>query len=210
MWVPETLSQLGVSTIVGGGYEWISVDRKAGTGPSVIAHGSPRGYEVDGLLGFEYIVSQSQFSAFPESFQLVPLANVQYVYSNIGAYNESGAGQFDLHVDSQTPSSLRSLVGTRFDYIYQSKDVKAKSEFNIGWQYEYLDNSRNLEFATVNLASTKVVGTQVFGAHGSTLWVGLDFLVTYKEAFQFEASYDLQWNSFYLNNGFYLGLGGDF
>ena len=210
LYAPHGLEQLGISAILGGGYEWNSIHRKAGPSPTVTAHGHPQGQEVDGLIGVEYIFSKSQYSAFPANFELIPLANIQYICAWVPSYNETGAGQFDLHVNHQTAQSLRSLVGARLDYFYTTQDISFRPELDIGWQYEFMDHPRTLGFATTNLTTTKTVNTQVIGAHGSTLWLGVDLLLTVNQVFEFEASYDLQWNSFYLNNAFYLGLGGNF
>ena len=109
IWTPENLDQLGISAILGGGYEWISVDRKAGPSPALTAHGSPNGAEFDALLGVEYIFSNRQFSAFPQHLQLTPLANLQYIGAWIDSYNETNGGQFALNVKNQSPNSLRSL-----------------------------------------------------------------------------------------------------
>jgi autotransporter-associated beta strand protein len=210
-WVPEQLDALAVDAIVGWGGQWFDVQRTAGHSMApVTAKGTTRGMEADALFGLEYIFGHKQFKAMPPKVLFTPFVNAQYVWEGINGYKENGAGIYNLSVHKQTAQSLKSCLGTRFEYLVEGENVTFKPELDLAWQREYLDHNRTLGFSTINLPSTKTVSKGIVGAGRNTFIVGVDFLITVYNVFELEMSYDFEWNNLYKNNSFYLGIGGNF
>ncbi len=205
------LNQLAFDVLLGYGYEWFSLYRVAGPAVSpVIAKGTPQGMYVDGLVGVEYVFENRQFSKVPENFMCTPFFNMQYIWTRVGQYDEKGAGVYDLHVDSQRAQSLRSTLGARLEYVVTRKNFVFKPELDLAWQYEYLDHNRNINFSTLNASAFQSISTPVVGSGRNTVLIGVDFLFTIHSVFELEISYDFQWNDHYMDNTFYLGIGGNF
>jgi hypothetical protein len=202
---PTSMPELAVNGILGGGYDWIDIDRNAGikTVPAV-GKGSPRGGEFDALLGLEYAFDRSKFCAMPECLQVVPLVSLQYTYLHAGKYRERGAGLFDLHFSSQTAQSLRSTLGARLNYTWKWTDVVFTPELNLGWQREFLDKARILSFTPVDFA-VPTASLKMPGAGRNVALLGVDFLVMLFDKYGIEASYDFEWNSLYHDQFFYVG-----
>ena len=146
----------------------------------------------------------------PNHAHAMPYFNIQYVWDHVDGYQETRAGVYDLNATHQNLSSLRSCLGLRFDYMVETKNFTFKPEFNLAWQLEYLDHSRNVQFTTVSAPNFQSIPSTIQGAGRNTLLGGVDFFMTVCQAFEIEVSYDIQFNSLYLNNSFYLGVGGNF
>jgi hypothetical protein len=199
--VPE----LSVNGILGGGYDWIDIQRNAGikTIPAV-GKGSPQGGEFDALLGLEYAFDRNKFCAIPACLQVAPLVSIQYIYLHAEKYREHGAGLFDLNFSGQTAQSLRSTVGARLNYTWKWADVSFTPEFNVGWQREFLDKGRFLNFTPVDFA-VPTASLNMPRAGRNVALAGVDFLVTLFDRYGIEASYDFEWNSLFHDQFFYLG-----
>ncbi len=210
-WVPSSLENLAVDAIAGYGYDWINIHRKAGAfSTTTTAKSNTRAMFADALLGSEYIFSHDQFQAMPPNVLVTPFLNLQYIGVKIDGFKEHSAGVYDLKVQSQHINSLRSGLGTRFEYIVTCKNFTFKPEIDLGWQYEFMDHRRKIDFSTINLAKNHTVSKNIYGAGRNTLLLGADFLFTIYRVFELEFSYNFQWNSLYTNNAFYLGIGGNF
>lgn len=210
-WSPEKTNALAVDAIAGWGGQWFDMHRI--TGPSVktvTANGTSRSLEADALLGVEYIFSRREFSSMPSNVLFTPFVNAQYAWVGINGYKENGAGIYNLRVQKQSAESLRSCIGTRFEYLVEGKNVSFKPELDLAWQREYLDHTRNLTFSPINFSGAGSLTKEVFGAGRNTFLVGTDFLITVYKTFEIEISYDFAWNDLYTDNSFYLGLGGRF
>jgi autotransporter-associated beta strand protein len=207
----KNLPELSLMAIGGGGYDWYSLGRTAGpTTAPITARSSPRGTEYDIFFGLEYIFAHKKFHMIPKGLRIVPMANIQYIGVSIDKFREKKGGTFSLRVDNQFRDSLRSYLGTRLDYTVGSSCCQLQTEFDLGWQREYLDHDFTLDASTASIMPTRRVEIPVFGLGRDTFLGGIDLLLTIYEAFQVEASYDLQWNSRLINNSVYLGIGGRF
>jgi fibronectin-binding autotransporter adhesin len=210
-YVPHKISELAIEAIGGYAYEWLTTRRKTGSIlNSTTAKGHTHGMEFDALLGAEYIFSKKQFHVMPRDVLVTPLFNMQYIWAGFDKYNESNASIFNLKVHDQHMESLRSTLGTRFEYLVKGENVTFKPEVDIAWQREFLDHDRCVNFSTICLPKQQNISERVDGAGRNTLLFGVDFFITVYKVFEIEMSYDLQWNSLYVNNSFYLGIGGNF
>jgi outer membrane autotransporter protein len=198
VYAPKPVPELAFNGIIGGGYEWIDVQRNTGLTGGTKAHGKPRAIEFDALFGIEYTVSH-------HNFKFIPMVNIQYIFLDIDKYTEHKAGIFDLAVGSQRPKSLRSQLGAWISNTWQWQDLTFTPELNLGWQREYLDNNHSLKFSTINFPAPS--GTQtVIGAGRNTFLAGLDLMFTLFGQYGIEASYDFEYNSLFHDQSFYLGF----
>ncbi|MBS0647681.1 MAG: autotransporter domain-containing protein [Verrucomicrobia bacterium] len=192
--------QLAFNLILGGGYEWYSIHRKV-PAVSQTAKGSPQGVEYDVLGGMEYTFEKQKYEGMPEHLQIIPLVNIQYIYLHVNKYQERGAGDFNLHFDSQIARSLRSTLGTRLNYLWKWGNVSFRPEINLAWQREYADKSRRIGLSGGGLSAQ----LHLPQSGRNVALAGLDFLVTFFDRYGIEGSYDFEWNSLYLDHFFYLG-----
>ena len=196
-YAPSCLPALAFNGIVGGAYELYFIKRNAGT-PSDerVAKGTPHGSAFDALFGVEY--------ALGNRFQVIPLANVQYVYLHTQKYEEHNAGTFDMEVRSQRIKSLRSSLGLRMNYNWECSNVSFVPEIYGEWQREYLNKRRHIRFESVELdvpSETLIMP----GSGRNIALAGVDLLFTLYKRFGIEGSYEFEYNSLYHYHFFYLG-----
>jgi outer membrane autotransporter protein len=202
---------LSVDAIVGYGYDWIKVSRKAGPAVApVTPKAKPQGELCDALLGVEYIFENRKYEAMPRNFLVTPFFNLQYIWTKVDGFKEQGGGVNDLRVSRQLAKSLKTTLATRLEYILAYENFTFNPELDLGWQYEFLDKKRGVNFSTPNLAQVQSISASVVGAGRNTFLLGVDFFFTICKVFELELMYDLQWNSVYVNNNFYIGIGGNF
>ncbi|MGH2611809.1 MAG: autotransporter outer membrane beta-barrel domain-containing protein, partial [Rhabdochlamydiaceae bacterium] len=94
-WVPNSIEELAIDALVGGGFSWYNTYRNAGSSFTRVK-ANTQGGEGDTLLGIEYIFSNSRFQAIPDHLHLVPFANFQYIWAHVDDYHEQGAGIYGL------------------------------------------------------------------------------------------------------------------
>ena len=109
-YVPQSVPELAINGIIGGGYEGSHTRRNTGMTGKSVAQGSQNGWEFDGLFGLEYAVTSKQVQEFSDNFRFTPMVNLQYVYVHFPKYKEHGAGIFDLSVSHFNAQSLRSTL----------------------------------------------------------------------------------------------------
>lgn len=204
------IPDLALNAVIGGSYEWYQMRRVTGLG-SHDALGSPQGGECDALLGVEYTFSHRKFLKIPKRLEITPLASLQYIYLHVGGYTEEEASTFDLRVKEQTVQSLRSTLGARLNYTWL-KDICTPSLFpnltvaiDLAWQREFLDHNRSIGFAPIAFvqpSSTLIVP----GSGRNFVLAGIDLFAKTSERYGFEASYDFEWNTVFIDHSFYLGL----
>jgi fibronectin-binding autotransporter adhesin len=197
--IPTGAPNLSVNTVLGFAYTWDRFSRNAGIGGVDIAKGSTNEAIFDALFGLEYAFSKNNFS-------FIPLVYLQYVHDRIGSYTESGAGIYDLHVDSQTVQSLCTLLGGRLDYTARAKSFSTRFEIFSFWQREYFNNSRTVNFTPFNITATPIGINTVAAARNSGL-IGIDIFTTTKGGWTIEANANAQWGKAFYDAFFYFGLG---
>jgi fibronectin-binding autotransporter adhesin len=206
---PVAAPALAFDGILGFAYDWNTFHTPTGVNNELTAIGKNRDLIYDILFDVEYTLSQRNIQAMPANLQIVPLAAVQYVHANASAYSETNAGPYDLRVDSQVFKSLSTLLGTRIDYLYTTKNFSLRSELDAGWQREYADHDQSIGFTAFNVGNTQSTGT-AYGAGRNSLVLGLDFLATINEKVKVEATCSYKLNDLFYDVFFYLGVGGDF
>lgn len=208
---PKQYPELAINGIVGGSYEWYQINRNVV--PDGRANGSPEGSEFDALLGIEYTIDSRKISRMPKSVQITPLAALQYIYLKVNHYQETNGNTFNLSFEQQKIESLRSTLGSRINFLWNSKSKKSplsiNTEIDLAWQREYLNKNRSFNITTetplaFNVASASVV---VPGSGRNVLLAGIDILCEFKHKYGLEGSYNFEWNDdTYLNHNFNLNF----
>ncbi|MBI2743369.1 MAG: autotransporter outer membrane beta-barrel domain-containing protein [Chlamydiales bacterium] len=202
-YAPSRLPELAFNGIVGGSYEWYDIRRNVNS--SNTAEGSPHGNEYDLLFGVEYALAHRQIKKMPKKLEVIPLANLQYIHLQVDDYKEHGAGDSDLSFRQQKAKSLRSTLGTRINYSWESTNLVFTPEINLGWQREYLDKHRSLHFTPISVAGP-ISSIGIKGAGRNTALAGIDLLFTLYKRYGIEASYDFEWNELFQDHFFYTGF----
>jgi len=207
--IPKRLPNFAIDGILGFGYHWNSLYRNTGLALQDVAVGHPKGFIFDFLLAGEYTFSHASFSAMPKNLSVIPLVNVQYIRQHETAYQEEGAGNFDLAVGKQTAQSVTSFLGTRIVYLEPFAHCPLRTEIDLGWQHEYLDEDHALSVTPFNTSSSPTTVTVVGGGRNSLI-ASIDFLATIYKKVQIEGDVEYKLNNLFYDTSFYLGIGGEF
>jgi hypothetical protein len=202
-YAPSQLPELSFNGIVGGGYEWYDIHRNLNLANPLQFKGTPHGSEFDAFLGTEYAFRNSVFSAMPDRLQIIPEVAVQYMYLHIDDYSENGHQLFEMHFAKQNVKSLRTNLGFRINYTWQTKDVDFSPEAHFSWQREYLDKERTFGVTPVEFPNFGFDVT-VSEMGRNTALAGLDLLVTLYGRHGLEAGYDFEYNSQYHTHMMYM------
>lgn len=199
-YAPEILPEMAFDAIVGGGYDWVSIRRNTSTSK---AEGHPNTGEFDALFEAEYTFASRQFESFSKNLQVIPLANVQYVYLTIDDYTEHG-GSTDFSFNKQRIDSLRSTLGARVNYNWECTNVSFIPELYFAWQREYLDTDHTVRATPVKGGPASFI--EIDGVGRNFALVGVDFLFAFYKRWGLELSYDFEWNDLFTDNFFFAGL----
>ena len=210
--VPKKIPELSVNLIGGGGYCWYTFHRDLFEDSKVIATGKSKGPEADMFFEIEYVFRHKRFSAIPKDFKIAPIAALQYTYSKINAYKETGAGRYNLHVNAQDASNLSTLLGFRTNYEFRSEsDISIRPELMLLWQYQYLDPSiTSTSSYLLSGIGPDLITATLPGIPHNTLIVGADLKLSIFEYAEVQIDYDFLYNSGFITNVFFLELKGKF
>lgn len=136
---------------------------------------------------------------FNQGFTITPLASLQYTHVDVDGYSETGAGDVDLQVKSQSYDFLESALGVKVarPFAYYN-DVASVPEMHFKWYRELVNPP------LVNTAAFTATGSPFFTTPGMKagddtfdLGVGLQFLSCQCTAgtWSLEAVYDHEWRS---------------
>ncbi len=207
--VPKALPDIAIDFLGGYAYAWDDLHRNTGLNGSEVAIGTPHESIIDLLFDLEYTFSNKTYSSIPEGLALIPILDLQYIYDHISGYEESGAGMYDLQFASQDPQSLSTFLGTRVVFSGEKSLVQFHAEVDFGWQREYLDHNRIVDYEVLSASGT-TASTTALGMGRNSWLLEFDFLTTICEVVQIEAMADFKWNSLFFDAFFYLGIGGEF
>ena len=104
------------------------------TGSTVTAKGSPNGTQFSVSAGGGYNFNFGALTAGPT-------ARVNYIWSYVDNFKESGAGIFDLQVASQTVQSLTTDLGAQVYYAFSFSWGVLQPLLTIEWEHQFLGNS---------------------------------------------------------------------
>ena len=201
----DPIRNLSLDFLVGGGYDWVDIHRNIN---NLCAKGRPDASLFDALIGAQYTISAFNSADIPPSLHLIPMASLQYISIKAKSYDETQGGVFNVHYDRQTLDSLRSLVGFRANWMFNSRCFSIIPEVNVALQNELLKQNKNLSVALPY--SGQLSTLEVSGLGRNILLAGIDLQILFRERFGLEATYEFEGNERYQNHFFYVGINGEF
>ncbi len=163
-----------VNTMAGGGMNAYRMRRDIDFGDvDRTATSRPEGGELDLLLGGGKDWQLGNWT-------LGTTTSLQYVYLEVGGFEERGADSLNVRVDRQQAHSLRGSLGGRLAYTFDlTSAVKLVPEVRMSWQHEFLDEGRTIGATLDNgsgegfdVFSDRGARNNAFGGAGVTLTVG--------------------------------------
>jgi outer membrane autotransporter protein len=85
-----------------------------------------------------------------DAWTLGPIVRADYIHSDIGSYNESGAGALNLRVQSQTIKSLTTHVGAQTSYSQSTKFGILSPYVRATWVHEFENDGRFIRSFYIN------------------------------------------------------------
>lgn len=122
------------------------------------------------------------------NFCLTPSASLAYLRSVNSAYNESGAGQFNLHVDHAVQNNLETQINFAIKHTAISSHRPITTRVNLGVGYEMWDKQANLltAFATFPDLPTWNTSSSDTGRWRATFGLGIDACMTKNARFSLD------------------------
>jgi len=202
--VPRCNTMAAVNAIVGAGYEFYHIRRNIPDEPS--AKGSPRGNEVDALLGIEYTLHSLNEENVNWDFQFIPHLSAQYIRVAVDDYTEHGGGLFNLKFNQHHQQSLRSILGFKANCTTSGCDFCFTPGISFDWQREFLYKEESIYFTSAEFPEP--TASLLMPAAGRNIFLaGVDLNLAICDEYEIEACYNFEWNSLFLSNYFYLGTG---
>ena len=204
--VPKNLTNLSVNGSLGGGYEWVQMDRLVTTGvSSTMAKAKTKGPEIDALIGLQYIIADDVRDTSPGLRLTFPIFYLQYLHTSLHRFKEHGTGIFDLSVQRQKESAFWSFLGTKAGYCFiPSKNVRLQPDISLGFQRQWNSTDQGLIFSTFASPFPQEFVTAIKGFKRNSLIFGFDLNCLLYDQILIEFDYDLIKNSRFLDNAFYL------
>jgi outer membrane autotransporter protein len=160
------------------------------------------GYYVNGIVGYTYndyynmerniafgtINRTAKASTSGNQFQLAaetgydlklgnaiinPLVSPYYATLSTGAFTETNAGALNLHVASQSASSVQTGLGARAGVRAKTGSVTFVPTVSAVWQHEYSDKTRGLDARLAQGSSNIALQTQEAGRDFAVVGVDL-------------------------------------
>ena len=138
------------------------------------------------------------YRAFAQGFTITPLASLQYTHMNLNGYTETGAGDINLRIRSQTYDFLESGLGAKVAHAFAYGETTYVPEAHFKWLHDLYNPT------FVNTAAFTVAGSQSFSTPGlkaadDTFNVGAGFTLLScacsAKTWALEAVYDYFWRS---------------
>ena len=172
------------------------VDRYDGSRP-IVFPGVNR-TAVSNYTGQQYtgLVSAGEHFYFNNQVTVTPLASLQASHIRVGSYTESGAGDVNLKVDSQSYNFIQSSLGVKVERVISSGNGTYSPEAHFNWLHDFKSTTM-----AQNVAFTG--GGTPFNVRGIeqdrelyNVGVGLTFLSCNcdKNSWTVKGLYDYKWN----------------
>ena len=193
---------LRFDSVIGGGYEWITLHRRTGMNNDLIAKSNPNAYFYDFLGGAEY-------RAMHDGLELTPFATVQYIHYHQERSQEKQAAMNNYRFFTQKIESVRSCLGARLVKKCWFKHVKMIPSINLAWQHEY--SQRKKHFPFVNTTNSLLRGEfDIPEMSRDIALAGIDLEIYLTKNWSAEVNYEFEGSARLLNNFLYLALNGYF
>jgi outer membrane lipase/esterase len=101
------------------------------------------------------------------NFVTGPLLGVRYAHVSVDGYTETGGGDFDTSVESQSQDSLVGELGWQASYRIPTNWGAIVPQVRVSWEREFLDGDDSVGVALVNSPYYAVTGSTVRRLGGS-------------------------------------------
>ena len=142
------------------------------------------------------IVSAGKHFHFDNKVTVTPLVSLRAAHVRVGSYTETGAGDVNLRVDSQSYNNLQSGLGVKVERVIQSGDSTYSPEAHFKWSHDFKSTTTAQDVALTG-------GGARFNVRGVSqdrdlynVGVGMTFLSCNCEqrSWTFKGQYDYKWN----------------
>jgi uncharacterized protein with beta-barrel porin domain len=135
---------------------------------------------------------------FTPGLTITPLASLQYTHMNIAGYTETGAGDVNLQIKSQSYDFVESGLGVKVAHPFSYRDTPFVPEAHFKWFHDFSDTSftNTATFAGAGSPSFTTPGLRM-AADTFNVGAGLTLLSCSCSAkiWSIEAVYDHYWRS---------------
>ncbi len=135
---------------------------------------------------------------FVQGITLTPIASIQFTHMNLGNYTETGAGDINLNVNSQSYDFVESGLGVKVAKPFAWRNGTYVPEMHFTWFHE-LSNPNIKNTAAFAVAGSPAFSTPGFRTADDTLNVGARFTilscVCNTRPWSLEAAYDYYWTT---------------
>lgn len=133
-----------------------------------------------------------------QGFTVTPLASLQYTHMNLGSYTETGAGDINLRIRSQSYDFLESGLGVKVSRVVTHQDGSFVPEVHAKWLHE-LSNPTLSNSAAFTAAGSPTFTTPGMRTAADTFNVGTGVTLLScacaARSWALEAVYDFHWRS---------------
>jgi outer membrane autotransporter protein len=137
---------------------------------------------------------------YMEDLEVTPSASLQVTHVDLGAYNETGAGDLNLNTQRQDYAFLQSTLGVNVERSYSLSDATdALPQLHLKWLHE-LFNPTMQQVATFAVAGSPSFTSAGLSSAADTLNVGasvtvLSCVACSVRTWSVEAAYDYYWRN---------------
>jgi outer membrane lipase/esterase len=164
------------------------------------AKGSPGGTQFSVAAGGGYLFNFGPLS-------IGPTARVNYIWSYIDNFKESGAGLFDLQVTSQTIQSLTTDFGGQVSYALSFSWGVLQPLVTFEWEHQYMGNSYFINGSLLADPAATTAGVPTNNPDRNYFNLGAGFTVTFKRNLSGFFNYKaILGQNLVTNNAFTAGL----
>ena len=204
-YVPPSLSELSLSAIVGGGYQWNFFPSDTGfPGMPLVAKGFPHGWDYNINLSGQFMFLNNMFPQVPQNLQFGIITGLQYCYSFTEGYTEHGAGFFDTKYFPSKSNSLRTNLGFIICYIFQWNIAYIVPQLSIDWQRECLKQSSVSKSVPANTPDVAPTLSPSFGPGRNYMDVSFDMLTMFYNQYGVDINWGFEWNDTSHDHSFML------
>ncbi|MDD5168922.1 MAG: autotransporter domain-containing protein [Syntrophales bacterium] len=137
-------------------------------------------------------------------FAVTPLASVQYTRLHMGDYTETGAGDLNLHVESQSYNMFQTGLGAKLAYPLTRQEVVIIPEIHGKWLYDFIGDQQQATSTFTGTGASFV--TKGFNPPKSSGNLGARLTLLTKYNLAFSLNYDFEWKEDFRSNSGYINI----
>jgi len=143
-----------------------------------------------------------------QGLAVTPLVSVQYMRLHLNDYKETGAGDLNLHVDSQDYDLFQTGLGAKISYPILRPSFRIIPEIHGKWLYDFAGDQQQVTSTfTGGGASFITKGCEQPKSSGN---VGAKLTLMTKHSVTFSLDYDYEWKEAFYSHSGYAAIRYDF